>query len=117
MFEIRCKVPSVYGQYSAFWMKGNEAWPPEIDAFEYNATFPNHAFSGVHYGPSLGSNSANCYVHYDLPFDISQDFHTWTVVWTPTQITWFLDGREIKTDNDPTHIPGNYSPSMWERCH
>lgn len=114
MFEIRCKLPKKAGQYPAYWLYGNTSWPPEIDIFEFNGSSHDNFFSTIHWGANNAPLSCGNTYHY--PFDLTDDFHTWTVVWTPTQVTWFFDNKELKTDNILAHIPGNVSPDMWQRC-
>lgn len=126
MFEIRCKLPKQTYEYPAFWLSGN-AWPPEIDVFEYNGGKHNEFFSTVHWPPTPGSNntSQSCQNFYDYSYDLTNDFHTFTVVWTPKEISWFLDGKELKTDNIASHQPlraqinaGNYSEFFrWVKMH
>jgi hypothetical protein len=115
MFEIRCKLPKKKGQYPSFWLNGNTAWPPEIDVFEFNGSNHDNFFSSV-YWIDVNDNNQHCSNYYNYPFDLTDDFHTWTVVWTPSQIIWFFDGKELKTDNNLIRVPGTTSPSMWERC-
>jgi hypothetical protein len=114
MFEIRCKFPKKTGQYPAYWLHGNTSWPPEIDVYEFNASNPDNFFSTIYWGANNTPQSCGNTYHY--PFDLTNDFHTYTLVWTPTKVTWFFDNKELKTDNVFTHIPGTVSPNMWERC-
>ncbi|MCX6207435.1 MAG: family 16 glycosylhydrolase [Bacteroidetes bacterium] len=115
MFEIRCKLPKKNGQAPAFWLTGNNAWPPEIDGFEYNGNNHNSFFSTVHWLNSNNTNQGASNI-YNYPFDLTDDFHTYTVVWTPTKITWFFEGRELKSDNLITHLPGSGFTNNFERC-
>lgn len=115
MFEIRCKLPKKNGQYPAFWLTGNNAWPPEIDGFEFNGNNHNSFFSTVHWLNSNNSTQGASNT-YNLPFDLTDDFHTYTIVWTPTKITWFFEGRELKSDNVITHLPGTSFSNNFERC-
>ncbi len=44
-----------------------------------------------------------------MPFDFHQDFHTYALLWTPTELKWYVDGKEVfSRDNDyfnkPLHI-------------
>lgn len=44
-----------------------------------------------------------------LPFDFHADFHVYGFLWTPTAMTWFVDGKEVFTrENDyftrPLHL-------------
>jgi beta-glucanase (GH16 family) len=218
MFEIRCKVPQGDGFYSAFWLTGTNAWPPEIDAFEHNGTNPHDFFSsnhwkspndllssvnststmtigsGIHsfilqgnwslpclgnklyiesdlnsshymvgtvigFDPAtnlctvvVGDNLSGCSVLYDGSTDFKEsshcyhngtgnqysqwrircprgrclnsayfdhakndasfgdlgdEFHTYTVVWTPFKISYFFDGKEIRTITDPNQLHGD----------
>lgn len=114
MFEIRCKLPGKTGQFPAFWLTGNNAWPPEIDAFEFNGKDHDYLFSSVHY--PYGGSTQGTTNFYKYPSDLTTDFHTYTVVWTPTKITWFFEGRELKSDNISSHLPGNAQTSNFEKC-
>ncbi len=110
MFEIKCKLPKINGTYPAFWFTGNNAWPPEVDVFEFNGSLPNEFFSTVHWPHPLYPNpkDAFCGSTFSYPFDLTENFHTFSLVWTPTKLTWFFDGIELKTDTDPDHVPGHY---------
>lgn len=114
MFEIRCKFPKKHGQYPAYWLYGDKSWPPEIDVFEFNGHAHDQFFTAIYWGQN--NDPQSCGNMYHFPFDITDDFHTWTMVWTPTQVTWFFDNKELKTDNNLHRVPGATSPNMWERC-
>lgn len=114
MFEIKCKLPKKAGQYISYWLYGNNSWPPEIDVFEFNGTNHDNFFSTIHWGAN--NKPESCGNTYYYPFDLTDDFHTWTVVWTPTKVTWFFDNKELKTDDLASNIPGATSPNMYERC-
>lgn len=83
MFEVRCKLPKENYTYPAFWLSGN-AWPPEIDAFEYNGGNHNRFFSSVHWPvPNAPGTSQYCSNFFQYSYDLTNDFHTFTLVWTP----------------------------------
>jgi hypothetical protein len=126
MFEIRCKLPRGSGQYPSFWLAGNNAWPPEIDAFEFNGSHPKTFFSTAHWpnpafkeGSSVSRDSSHgkTYTYASKKF-LTKGFHTWTVVWAPKRITWFFDNKELYTDTIAAHIPGGASPDAnpYELC-
>lgn len=51
----------------------------------------------------------NRYKRLEVPFDFHADFHTFGLLWTPTELVWFLDGEEVfRRENDffkrPLHI-------------
>ena len=103
MYEVRCKLPATPGTVAAFWLTPHNAWPPEIDVFEYKGTDRNQFYSSTHYINKSGKNDY-CTNFYSFPYQLSYEFHTWTVVWTPTEITWFFDGKEIKSTD--LNLPG-----------
>lgn len=78
------------------WPKNNQ-WPPEIDIDE----------TGVN------PDSASWTVHYDTPSDQVQGskqinvlkWHTWGVIWTPTSITFVVDGYAYGQVSAPSEIP------------
>ncbi|MBL7691932.1 MAG: family 16 glycosylhydrolase [Flavipsychrobacter sp.] len=121
MFEIRCKLPkSPDNIFSAFWLSGANTWPPEIDVFEHrtnsDSNIRNEIFSTVHWSPTWAwgddNGCSNYYRFNELNyFDLFNNFHTYTAVWTPTQITWFFDGKELKTDAIASHLPGFFDPT------
>lgn len=72
-------------------------WPPEID---FNETYGTTGSSMAtdHY------TSANLQVHRTVNVDMTQ-WHTWGVVWTPTTITYTVDGRVWGMVTEPAAIP------------
>lgn len=93
-FEARIKVPAGQGIWPAFWMLptnspyGGWASSGEVDILETinQATF---AYGTLHYGApwpgnvSSGGNRAGTW--YD-------GFHTYSIVWEPDEIDWYVDG-------------------------
>ena len=80
-------------------------WPPEVD---FNET------SGVSTGTSAttiwalnGSSLSQVQTH--LTIDMTQ-WHTWGVIWTPTSITYTVDGRAWGSVTTPSEIPNQ---AMW----
>jgi hypothetical protein len=78
------------------WPRNNQ-WPPEIDFNETGAA-PSAQSWFVHYNNSqdqlIGSNTVNI-----------EHWHTWGVIWTPTSITFTVDGRAWGTVTAPYAIP------------
>jgi beta-glucanase (GH16 family) len=103
--EARIKMPNTAnGLWPAFWMMGNNAgaiaWAGcgEIDIVEMGSK------DGI--AQSLQQEKINCAVHYsdtsgahayyvswtNAPIDLSQDYHLYKLSWTPTALTFYLDG-------------------------
>ena len=106
--EARIKLPNTAnGLWPAFWMMGNNAgailWPGcgELDIVEMGSK------AGIDQG--LQQKLINCAVHYSnttngysnyvawdtAPVDLTLDYHLYKLSWTPTDITFYLDGVAI----------------------
>ncbi|MBR5137051.1 MAG: glycoside hydrolase family 16 protein [Clostridia bacterium] len=114
-FEIRCQINQVPGFWCAFWLyctgvsgaNGSGEDGTEIDIFEsayYGKDLIGHA---IHYdddswqgGNSIYSDSYTSYVQ-----GIYEGYHTFSLLWTPNQYVWYIDGQEVwrLTEKD---VPG-----------
>jgi outer membrane protein OmpA-like peptidoglycan-associated protein len=106
----QCGVAKTYGAYfvrsrltgpgptqvELLWPTGS-TWPPEID---FNETFGSATTTTatIHY------TSANLQVHSTLNINMT-DWHTWGVIWTPTSITYTVDGQAWGEVTDASKIP------------
>ncbi|GAB2579670.1 discoidin domain-containing protein [Kribbella endophytica] len=100
--EARIKVPKGNGLWPAFWMMGADfltgrPWPynGEIDIVEILGRETTKGYSTLH-APAY--NGAGGYGGtYGLPggADFSNDFHTWTMLWNSTSITYQVDGTTV----------------------
>lgn len=77
------------------WPTGS--WPPEIDFNETYGTTDGTSAT-LHYG------SANLQIQRTVSTDMTQ-WHTWGVIWTPTSITYTLDGTVWGTVTQASAIP------------
>jgi hypothetical protein len=73
-------------------------WPPEVD---FNETYgpTNTSMGTVHFG------AGNFTDHRTITIDMTK-WHTWGVVWTPTSITYVVDGYVWGAVTVPNEIPG-----------
>ncbi|MGO9111038.1 MAG: autotransporter-associated beta strand repeat-containing protein [Thermoguttaceae bacterium] len=107
--EARMQMPSVPGSWPAFWMLEN-GWPPELDICELpvfvNGTFSPYNYSdNIHYTDSSGNAaSLGNGDHYAGVGDLTQGFHNYGMLWTPTSVTFYIDGIVQSTITDPTAI-------------
>ncbi len=131
MFEIRCKLPKVKGQFPAFWLCGNNAWPPEIDVFEFHKagkkqrlTASVHWLNDAYFAlpdsmrvrSQLPKNMASS-TDYTRRYNLTRKMHTYSVIWTPECIIWCFDKKVVKTDTIAKHIPGHISAKyLSEMC-
>ncbi len=97
-FDVRAKVPSGQGLWSAFWLLPSfDQWPagiavlPEIDVMEYLGHEKNTYHTTLHTNQT-GKLTSHPYDHQNAT-DLSKDFHDYSVVWTPRSVSWYLDGK------------------------
>lgn len=103
--EARIKVPNTAnGLWPAFWMMGNNAgaiqWPDcgEVDIMEMGSSAGIAANTqqelidcALHYADASG-NAVNVASWLTAPENLSLDYHLYQMSWTPTNLTFSLDG-------------------------
>lgn len=72
-------------------------WPPEID---FDETYGGVSTSQA----TLHYTSANLQIHRNLDINMTA-WHTWGVIWTPTSLTYTVDGNVWGTVTEPSIIP------------
>lgn len=135
-FEASMKLPAGgTGMWPAFWMIAKSSdnswmWPPEIDIMEAKGGQPtvnymtNHVASSYPYPCSAETNGnsdnggpVTCGDHY-TSFTYSGPnftaaFHTFSVLWTPTAVTWYIDGVQRAEMDYDAPIAGYGFPGMY----
>ena len=95
--EARIKRPIGQGLWPAFWMLGanitSVSWPQcgEIDIMEYVNTDPK-VYGTAHW-------DSNGHAQYGQSTTTTDDWHVYSVEWTPTYIRWFVDGTKYNEIN------------------
>lgn len=103
--DARIKLPTGQGMWPAFWMLGENKsiidWPGcgEIDIVELVGHSPSTAHANVHYtnGNNEYSNDEGMPKTISQTFD--QEYHNFSIDWTPSEINFSLDGEIYKTTN------------------
>jgi hypothetical protein len=72
-------------------------WPPEVDFNETGAS-TSQTGSYVHY------DSDNQQIGHQLNVNLTK-WHTWGVIWTPTSVTFTIDGQVWSQVTSPSAIP------------
>ena len=112
-FEARIKIPRGQGIWPAFWMLGDNidavGWPKsgEIDIMENIGREPTSVHGTIH-GPGYsGANGIGGPFTSPVPF--ADDFHVYSVEWTPGEIRWVVDEKEYRRTT-PSNLP---SGAAW----
>lgn len=96
--EISAKLPTGAGTWPAIWMLGEDyatnAWPAcgEIDIMEHVGNDQNTIHGTLHYPGNSGGNGDGDSTVVD---GVSNEFHTYEVIWSPAAITFLVDGTEF----------------------
>jgi hypothetical protein len=115
-FEARMKWPAGRGSWPGFWLYSYKhatdasqctTQAGEIDVMEGQGAEPNAWYGTVHSNtngcnPQDNQNGNN---YQDAGVNLTQGFHTYSVKWTPTTVTWYLDGAQ--THSAPTYASDN----------
>ncbi len=106
LLMVRAKLPADAGLFSAIWMlpaRTGKTVLPEVDVVEAKGSLPHHVVMTLHWaGPggriqSLGAaeNGPN----------FTDSFHTFALKWTPSQLTWYVDGvPRFHTSQNVPHV-------------
>ena len=102
--EMNAKVASGKGLLSTFYLfnQSFDKNQPEIDILEYDGAKVNTSHQTYHYFDSIRARSNKGEKHSSptmetvLPIDLSNDFHTYSVLWEPELIVWYIDGVEVR---------------------
>lgn len=98
-FEIRAKMPKGKGMWPAIWMLPTDkvygGWPRsgEIDIMELVGHIPEEIHGTVHYGPAWPDNQMRGGSYSLNSGDFSDDFHTFSIIWDPGRIRWYIDDQ------------------------
>lgn len=109
--EIRAKLPTGSGTWPALWMLGanyaTNPWPAcgEIDIMEHIGNNQDNVLGTLHMTGNSGGNGIS---DSTTVSGASTDFHVYTLVWSPTKITWSVDGNApFHTYNNTAATPFN----------
>jgi beta-glucanase (GH16 family) len=110
MYLVRMKGDSEPGlrmsNIALLWPEDNQSWPPEIDFYEDHGGKRSYFASTLHPGPN-GNDC--CTVVRNAKNNNGTQWHTYGVMWTPTSITYTIDGKAFGTVH-----PGDVtSPGKW----
>ena len=100
--EIRAKIPKGQGLWPAFWLLPTDrTWPPEVDILEALGDDTRKYYTTIH---SRETGSKSMIMHAFPTPDLSADFHTYGVKWTPEELVWYFDGRRMVSAKTPSDL-------------
>jgi len=121
--DVRAKLPFGDGTWPAIWTLGKNiiesgaywqtqgfgtvSWPAcgEIDIMEHGLHAVNVVSSAIH-SPSSFGNTVN--TDTQSLTDVANNFHVYSVNWSPNQITFLIDGVGYYTYNPPVKDADNW---------
>jgi Ca2+-binding RTX toxin-like protein len=116
-FEMKAELPHAAGAWPAFWLiPADGSWPPELDVMETLSSDPNADWTTWHSGVG-GAHTSNGVASF-IP-DTADGFHTYGVLWTKTDLTWYVDGTEVFHQatpadmNKPMYMIANLAVGGW----
>jgi beta-glucanase (GH16 family) len=110
MVEASIEMPGAQGLCPGFWMLGDNnmaggsSSPGEIDVVEaptFGGGLGSPAFFDLH-----GYSTAQIYNTSTYAVDLSSGFHTYAIVWTPTSISWLIDGTVYASATQASLVAG-----------
>lgn len=111
-YEVRAKVPSGKGLWPAFWFyKGSGTYYQEIDVFEFGGSNTSRYWVNNFWKAATGDLSDNAMIipklngwwFFNKKLDLSDDFFTYGVNWTPNKIEYYFNGQLVHVKT--THVP------------
>jgi beta-glucanase (GH16 family) len=89
LVQITAKIPFGDGLWPALWLAAsNKQWPPEVDILEH---WNGETQAKVYLHPATGARQGG---GVNTP-NLGNGWHTFTVEWTSSQLTWYYDGTEV----------------------
>jgi hypothetical protein len=101
--QVVAKMSGSNGMWPALWLAAsNRGWPPEVDLMEHffqrtrlTAQFNHYALAPNQH--RAGGPASARVAEWWYTADLGVGWHTYTLVWTPTELAWYVDGRVSMT--------------------
>lgn len=109
--EFRAKLPTGGGTWPALWMLGanfeSVGWPScgEIDVMEHVGNQQDIIHGTLHLPGNSGGNAVGNSIN--VP-GVSDEFHIYSVIWTPQIIKFYVDGQQYHTFVNNSSVPFNH---------
>ncbi|HWB50254.1 MAG TPA: glycoside hydrolase family 16 protein [Stellaceae bacterium] len=98
-WEIRAQLPKGDGLWPAFWLlPADHSYPPEVDVFEVLGSDPTTVYNSFH------GVDGDDYQQVSHVGDLSAGFHTFGFAWSPSTMTWYVDGLQTAQTPTPAYM-------------
>lgn len=97
LWEIRCRMARTRSFWSSFYLNGGirggkDLTSGEIDMFECLGHQTCSVYQTAH--DNWSKPKQTNHQEWQAPFDWSEGFHTYGLLWAPDRIVWYVDGAE-----------------------
>lgn len=110
--EMRAKLPRGRGLWPAFWMLTTHYVEdvPEIDVMEFLGQDVDTLYHTYHYFDVQDNwRKISTPSYTTIGSDWTQDFHTFGMAWSPTELIYYVDGEEVRRITDQDYVIPNQS--------
>jgi beta-glucanase (GH16 family) len=88
--QVVARLPYSAGLWEGLWLGATDGqWPPEIDILEHWASMQQ---AKVYLHPTHGARQGGPVY---TPGNLSKGWHSFTLVWTKSKLTWYIDSRQV----------------------
>ncbi|MBQ2967893.1 MAG: S-layer homology domain-containing protein [Clostridia bacterium] len=107
-WEARFKLPKVPTVNNSFWVHSGfvpETAEDETLKFEFDINegkFPNLVDVTYHH---YKNGHERDFIEYKAKYDLSADYHTYALKWTPEEVIFYFDGEELLRADNLEHLP------------
>ncbi len=111
-WEVRCRLPEEEGICGAFWLMSDGAGADtpygaadgaEIDIIEFAHHDAEKIQHAIHFD-GYGEHHQSTYHEMTVPGIYDGEYHTFSMVWTPTEYTFYVDGEETWVLDDGDYL-------------
>ncbi|MCJ1252184.1 hypothetical protein MMC30_009424 [Trapelia coarctata] len=118
-FRVAMKLTSIPGTCAAFFWYYNDTQEIDMEFLSQEFNGASNPVNLVLQSPAsaeAGFNAANTstFAVYPLPFAPEAEFHEYRFDWSPTEVSFFADGKLLRTMTDAVpSSPGHITLSHW----
>jgi beta-glucanase (GH16 family) len=94
-FEARIRYNAASGLNNAFWLDAASPIPVHFEIDVNEGHYPSQVNMTLHNWAGKHTQTGASFVAHD---GLSLEYHLYGLLWTPEQLTWFMDGKAIHTE-------------------